>query len=73
MHIVMIKETGQLLGRASFHGMDCSKISIFEQPNQVCFSRFLQRPNGGCLETDVLVAFLGNLADEALKKELADE
>jgi len=54
-------------------GVDRAKVGIFKQSNQVGLGRLLQGEDGGSLEPEVGLEVLGDLADQALERELADE
>ena len=53
--------------------MDCAEVGVFEQTDEVGFGGFLERHDGGGLESEILHPGLGDLADESLEGELADE
>ena len=44
-----------------------------DSPNEVSLSGLLEREHSGALETQVRLEVLGDLADEALERKLADE
>ena len=54
-------------------GVDGAQVGVFEQANQVRFGRFLERQHRGGLESQVGLEILGNLANQALERELADQ
>merc|ERR1711915_742817 len=53
--------------------MDGTKVSILEKPDKVGFAGFLQGHHGRALEPQVGPEVLGNLADQPLEGELADQ
>eukprot|EP00567_Pseudictyota_dubia_P016512 CAMPEP_0197447910 /NCGR_PEP_ID=MMETSP1175-20131217/15327_1 /TAXON_ID=1003142 /ORGANISM="Triceratium dubium, Strain CCMP147" /LENGTH=79 /DNA_ID=CAMNT_0042979467 /DNA_START=241 /DNA_END=477 /DNA_ORIENTATION=- len=53
--------------------MDGAKVSILEEAHQVRLGRLLQGEDGRSLEAQVRLEVLGDLADEALEGQLADE
>ena len=53
--------------------MDSAKISVFEQTDEVGLGSFLERKNGGALETKIGLVILSDLTNEALERKLADE
>uniref|UniRef100_A0A0D3GD29 RING-type E3 ubiquitin transferase n=1 Tax=Oryza barthii TaxID=65489 RepID=A0A0D3GD29_9ORYZ len=54
-------------------GVDGAQVGVLEQPDEVRLGGLLQRGDGGALEAEVGLEVLGDLADEALEGELADE
>ena len=54
-------------------GVDGGQVGVFEEANQVGFRRFLECQHGRGLEAQVGLEVLGDLTDEALEGELADE
>ena len=54
-------------------GVDGAEVSVFKETNDVGFSGFLECKDCGALETKVVLEFGGNLTDESLEGELADE
>ena len=54
-------------------GVDGAKVRVLEQPDEVCLSRLLQGHDSGALEAKVSLEVLGDLTDQALEGELADE
>ena len=53
--------------------MDCAKVGVLEEPDEVGLSSLLEGTDGGRLEAEVGLEVLGDLADEALEGELADQ
>ena len=53
--------------------MDGAQVGVLEETNQVGLGGLLQSKDGGTLEAEVGLEVLGDLADEALEGELADE
>ena len=53
--------------------MDGAQVGVFEEADEVGFGRFLEGGDGGRLEAEVGLEVLGNLADEALEWQLADQ
>ena len=54
-------------------GVDGAQVGVLEEADQVGLAGLLQRHHGGALEAQVGLEVLGNLADEALEGQLADE
>ena len=54
-------------------GVDGAQVGILEQTNQVCLSSLLQCKHSRALEAQVGLEILGDLADQALERQLADE
>ena len=53
--------------------VDGAQVGVLEQPHQVRLRGFLQGADGRRLEPQVGLEVLGDLADEALERELPDE
>ena len=53
--------------------VDGTKVDILKEGDKVSLSSLLEGSNGGALETEVSLAVLGNLTDETLEGELADQ
>ena len=54
-------------------GMDGAQVSVLEEADQVGLAGLLKSHDGGGLEPEVGLEVLGNLPDETLEGELADE
>jgi len=54
-------------------GVDGSQVGIFEEGDKVGLGSFLEGTNGRGLETQVGLEVLGNLTDETLEGQLADQ
>jgi hypothetical protein len=54
-------------------GVDGAQIRVFEQTDEVGFAGLLKGHDGRTLEAKVGLEVLGNLADEALERQLADQ
>ena len=54
-------------------GVNSTQIGVLEEMHEVGFGRLLQSKYGGALETKVTLEVLGDLAHEALERELANE
>ena len=54
-------------------GVDGAQVGVLEETNEVGLGRLLEGHDGGALEAQVGLEVLGDLADEALEGELADE
>ena len=54
-------------------GVDGAEVGVLEEANKVGLSGLLERKDGRALEAEVGLEVLGDLADEALEGELADE
>ena len=53
--------------------MDGAQVGVIEQGNQVGFGSLLKGKHGRALETELLLELVGDLADESLEGQLADE
>jgi hypothetical protein len=54
-------------------GVDSAKVRVLEEANEVSLGGFLKGKDGRSLETKVGLEILGDLTDETLERELADE
>ena len=54
-------------------GVDRTEICVLEKTNQVGFACFLQGHHSGALEAELSLEILGDLTDETLEGQLADE
>jgi len=54
-------------------GVDGAQVGVLEETDHVGLSSLLEGEDGGALETEVVLELTGDLADEALEGELADE
>eukprot|EP00618_Florenciella_parvula_P014003 CAMPEP_0119535604 /NCGR_PEP_ID=MMETSP1344-20130328/48610_1 /TAXON_ID=236787 /ORGANISM="Florenciella parvula, Strain CCMP2471" /LENGTH=234 /DNA_ID=CAMNT_0007577303 /DNA_START=177 /DNA_END=881 /DNA_ORIENTATION=+ len=54
-------------------GVDGAEVGVLEEADEVGLGGLLKRHDGGALEAEVGLEVLGDLADEALERELADE
>ena len=54
-------------------GVDGAQVGVLEEANKVGLSGLLQSKDGGALEAEVRLEVLGDLANEALERKLADE
>jgi hypothetical protein len=54
-------------------GVDGAQVGVLEERDQVGLNGLLQGTDGGALEAKVALEVLGDLTDEALEGELADE
>jgi hypothetical protein len=54
-------------------GVDSAQVGVFEQANKVGFGSLLKGKDGRSLEPQVTLEILGDLPDETLEGELADE
>ena len=54
-------------------GVDGAEVGVLEETDEVRLGRLLEGEDGGGLEAEVRLEVLGDLADEALEGELADE
>ena len=54
-------------------GVDRAEVGVLEERREVGLRRLLERHNGVRLEAKVRLEVLGDLADEALERELAEE
>ena len=53
--------------------MDGAQVGVLEQADEVGHRRLLQGHNGGALEPQAGLEVLGNLPDQALEGQLADQ
>ena len=53
--------------------MDGAQVGVLEERDEVGLDGLLERTDGGALEAEVGLEVLGNLANQALERELADE
>jgi hypothetical protein len=54
-------------------GVDGSKIGVLKKSDEVCLGGLLEGEDGGSLEAQVGLEVLGDLADEALERQLTDK
>ena len=54
-------------------GVDRAEVGVLEEADEVGLGGLLEREDGRALEAEVGLEVLGDLADEALERELADE
>ena len=54
-------------------GVDGAEVGVLEEADEVSLGGLLEGEDGGGLEPEVGLEVLGDLADEALERELADE
>ena len=54
-------------------GVNGAKVGVLEQTNKVSLRGLLEGSNGGSLETEIGLEVLGDLTNEALEGQLADE
>ena len=54
-------------------GVDGAQVGVLEEADEVRIGRLLEGEDGRALEAQVALEVLGDLADEALEGELADE
>ena len=54
-------------------GVDGAQVGVLEQTNQVGLAGLLEGHDGGALEAEVSLEVLGDLTDQALEGQLADE
>ena len=53
--------------------MDRAQVGVLEEANEVRLGGLLEGEDGGALEAKVGLEVLGNLANQALERELADQ
>ena len=53
--------------------MDGAQVGVLEEGDEVCLNGLLERADGGALEAEVALEVLGDLTDETLEGELANE
>merc|ERR1739842_72323 len=54
-------------------GVDGAEVGVLEETNEVGLGSFLESHDGRRLETEISLEVLGDLTDETLEGELADE
>jgi len=54
-------------------GVNGAQVGVLEETDQISLAGLLQRHDGGALEAQVGLEVLGDLADETLERQLADE
>ena len=54
-------------------GVDGAEVGVLEEANEVSLGGFLEGEHGGALEAEVGLEVLGDLTDQALEGQLADE
>ena len=54
-------------------GVDGAQVGVLEETDQVSFAGFLQSHDGGRLEAQIGLEVLGDFANQALERQLADE
>jgi len=54
-------------------GVDGAQVGVLEEGDEVGLDGLLQGADGGALEAEVALEVLGDLTDETLEGELADE
>src|ERR1700678_3247976 len=54
-------------------GVDGAQVGVFEKTDQVGLAGFLQSHDGGALETQVGFEILGDLTDQTLERQFADQ
>jgi hypothetical protein len=53
--------------------VDGTQIGIFKEADQIGFGRFLQGQDGAALKAEIALEILGDLTDQTLEGELADQ
>lgn len=54
-------------------GVDGAQVGVLEETDQVGFARLLECHDGRALETQVRLEVLGDLTDQALERQFADQ
>jgi histone H3 len=54
-------------------GVDCAQVGVLEERDEVGLNGLLESTDGRGLETEIGLEILGNLTDQTLEGELADE
>ena len=54
-------------------GVDGAKVGVLKERDEVSLNGFLEGTDGGRLEAEIALEVLGNLTDETLEWELADQ
>ena len=53
--------------------MDGGKVGVLEEANKVSLSRLLESQDGRSLESEISLEVLGNLTNQSLEREFADQ
>ena len=53
--------------------MDSAEVGVLEEPNKICFTSLLKSHNSGALEAQISLEVLGNLTNQPLERQLADQ
>ena len=54
-------------------GVDGAQVGVLEQTDQVGLRRLLEGQDGGCLETQIVLEVLGDLTNQTLERQLANQ
>ncbi len=54
-------------------GVDSAQVGVFEETDEVGLAGFLEGHDGGALEAEISLEVLGDLTDQPLERELADQ
>jgi histone H3 len=54
-------------------GVDGAQVGVFEESDEVGFGGFLEGHDGGALESQVSLEFLGDFSDQSLEGELSQQ
>jgi len=54
-------------------GVDCAQVGVLEKANQISLGCFLKSSDGGRLKAKIRLEILGDLADQPLEGQLADQ
>jgi len=53
--------------------VDSAQVGVLKEGDEVCLNGLLKSTNGGRLEAEIRLEVLGNLTNETLEWELADQ
>ena len=68
-----MEPSSQRLTNSNTLGVDRAEICILKKRDEVCFNGLLQGSNRRGLEAEVGFEILGNFADQALERQLANQ
>ena len=54
-------------------GVDSAQVGVLEQTNEVSLRSLLESQDGSALEAQVVLEVLGNLTNQTLERQLADQ
>ena len=54
-------------------GVDCAKVGVFKETDEVSFAGFLEGHDGRALESEISLEVLSDFTDQALEGQFSDE